>query len=168
VHGGRPVGGADRVAVSDVLHVAEGNPQATLVADLASAGDVPSNTFDCIILTQTLQLIYDLRAAIKTIYRILKPRGVVLATFPGISQTYDPNWHDNWYWSFTELSARRLFGEVFLPENIEIQAFGNVFAAISFLQGLAFEDVTKEELDYRDPGYDVTLTLRAVKSDVFS
>ena len=158
--------GDDRVATSDVLHVAEGNAQATLVADLASASHVPSNTFDCMILTQTLQLIYDVRAAIKTIYRILKPRGVLLATFPGISPTYDSNWADSWYWSFTPLSARRLFGDVFVTENVEIQAFGNVFAAISFLQGLAFEDVTKEELDYRDPGYDVTLAIRAVKSDV--
>ena len=51
--------GGDRVTKSDVLHAVEGNPKATIVADLTSAGHIPSNTFDCIICTQTLQFIYD-------------------------------------------------------------------------------------------------------------
>ena len=136
--------GGDRVAVSDVLHVVEGEPQATIIADLASADHIPSNSFDCIILTQTLQLIYDVRAAIKTIYRILKPSGVLLATFPGISQTYDNEWSDSWYWNFTRLSARRLFEEVFPSANLKIETFGNVLAAISFLHGLAVEELSSE------------------------
>ena len=74
--------GGDRVAVSDVLHVDEGNPQATIVADLSSADHIPSDTFDCIIFTQTLHFIYDVRSAIQTLHRILKPEGVLLATFP--------------------------------------------------------------------------------------
>ena len=47
--------GADRVQQADVLHVVEGNPRATIVADLTCADHVPSDIFDCIILTQTLQ-----------------------------------------------------------------------------------------------------------------
>ena len=43
-------------------------------------------------LTQTLQYIYDLRAAAATLYRILKPSGVLLATCPGISQIDDAAW----------------------------------------------------------------------------
>ena len=44
------------------------------------------DAFDCIIFTQTLHFIYDVRLAIQTLHRILKPGGVLLATFPGISQ----------------------------------------------------------------------------------
>ena len=156
--------GGDRVTKSDVLHAVEGNPKATIVADLTSAGHIPSNTFDCIICTQTLQFIYDVRAAIRTPYRILKPGGVLLATFPGISQIsrYDMDrWGD--YWRFTTLSAKRLFEEVFPPENVESRAYGNVLIAIAFLHGLAVEELRQKELDYHDPDYEVLICVRAVK-----
>ena len=155
--------GRERVTQSDILHVVEGEPQATIIADLASADHIPSNSFDCIILTQTLQLIYDVRAALRTIRRILKPSGVLLATFPGISQTYDHEWSSTWYWNFTSVSACRLFEEAFSPENVAIEAFGNVLAAMSFLHGLSVDELSTDELDYREPGYDVTLAVRAIK-----
>ena len=159
----RKIGG-DCVTNSDVLHVVEGNPLATIVADLTCADNIPSNTFDCIIFTQTLQFIYDVRAAIRTLYRILKPDGVLLATCHGISQISRSDM-DRWgeYWRFTTLSARLLFEEVFPEENIEVRAHGNVLAAISFLHGLAAEELKKQELDYHDPNYELMITVKAVK-----
>jgi SAM-dependent methyltransferase len=153
--------GAGQVEISDVLDVAEDNPNATIVADLNHADHVQSDTFDCIIFTQTLQLIYDTRAAIRTLHRILKPGGVVLATFPGISQAKG----GDWYWRFTPQSARRLFEEVFSGSNVEVETHGNVLAAISFLHGLAVEELRHQELDRVRPGYDVSITLRAVKAE---
>jgi SAM-dependent methyltransferase len=156
--------GGDRVARSDVLHVQEGNPKATIVADLTCADSIPSDTFDCIIFTQTLQFIYDVRAAIRHLHRILKPGGVLLATFPGISQIsrYDMDrWGD--YWRFTTLSARMLFEEVFPSGNVTVRAYGNVLAAVAFLHGLSAEELRREELDYHDPDYELIITLRALK-----
>src|SRR5262249_27189682 len=72
--------GADRVIRRDVLSVVDTNPRATIIGDLSNAPHIASNTFDCIILTQTLHLIYDVRAALATLHRILKPGGVLLAT----------------------------------------------------------------------------------------
>ncbi len=156
--------GGDRVTVSDVLHVVPGDPEATIIADLTSAEHIPSDSFDCIILTQTLQLIYDVRAAVATLHRILKPGGVVLATFPGISQTYDTEWGFTWCWSFTEVSASRLFGEAFGPGAVAVESFGNVLAAMCFLHGLSVSEVTPQELDYHEPGYAVSVTVRAQKA----
>ena len=87
--------GGSRVEVSDVLDILEDNPWATVVADLTHAPHVPSDTFDCILCTQTLHLIYDVRSAISTLHRILKPGGVLLVTVPGISQIDQgaPRWH---------------------------------------------------------------------------
>ncbi|HWP42819.1 MAG TPA: methyltransferase domain-containing protein [Blastocatellia bacterium] len=155
--------GGDRVSRSDVLQVTEGNPRATVVADLARADHIPSDSFDCIILTQTLHLIYDVRAALATLHRILKPGGVLLATFPGISQIDHYEWGKSWYWGFTALSAKRLFEEAFQPENLDIETHGNVLAAVAFLHGLAQEELRKEELDYNDPDYEVTIAVRARK-----
>jgi SAM-dependent methyltransferase/uncharacterized membrane-anchored protein YhcB (DUF1043 family) len=158
----RQYGGA-RVRVSDVLHVDQSNPEATIVADLTRADHIASDTFDCIILTQTLHLIYDVRSAIRTIHRTLKPGGVLLATFPGISQIARDEWGKSWYWAFTSQSARRLFGEAFPADTVQVRTYGNVLAAISFLHGLAAEELREAELDKRDPAYEVLITLRAVK-----
>lgn len=158
--------GGDRVTRRDVLHVVEGNPKATIVADLSCADCIPPDTFDSIILTQTLQVIYDVRAALWHLYRVLKPGGVLLASFPGITQIsrYDMDrWGD--YWRFTILSARRLFEEVFPSDCVTIEAYGNVLTAIAFLHGLAAEELEKEELEYHDPDYEVLIGVRAVKPE---
>jgi SAM-dependent methyltransferase len=153
--------GGERVTRSDVLHVHADNPKATIVADLADAGDVPSDAFDCIVLTQTLQLVYDVRTAIATLHRILRPGGVLLTTFPGISPIDANEWGGTWYWSFTRLSAERLFGEIF--GHVAIDVFGNAFAATAFLQGVALEELRARDLGPRDPSYPVVIAVRAVK-----
>src|SRR5262245_22980016 len=155
--------GGDRVHRSDVLHARSGRPGATIVADLQRAEGIAADTFDCIILTQTLQFVYDVRAAVGELWRILRPHGVVLATLPGITQIsrYDmERWGE--YWRFTTLSARRLFEDVFGP-SITVEAHGNVLAAIAFVHGCAVEDMRDRELDYVDPDYELIITVRAVK-----
>jgi len=152
--------GGQRVIKCDVLHVTEGNPIATIIADLAKADNIPSNTFDCIICTQTLQFIFDYQAALRHLYRILKPGGVILLTTHGTSRI-DPCWDE--YWRFTAKSTSRIFQDIFLPTNVRIKAYGNVLASISFLQGLAAEELSNEELDYFDPNYETLITVRATK-----
>jgi glycosyltransferase involved in cell wall biosynthesis/peptidoglycan/xylan/chitin deacetylase (PgdA/CDA1 family) len=155
--------GADRVTESAVLHVTEGNPRATVVGDLVSADHIPSDNFDCVILTQVLQLIYDTRAALRTLHRILKPGGVLLATFPGITRISHVEWEGSWYWSFTTASARRLFEETFPGADTRITAHGNVLVATAFLQGLAAGELTPAELAHHDPDYELLIAVRAVK-----
>jgi len=157
--------GGGKVTRSDVLHIRPDEPGATLCGDLGDpACPVASDAFDCVILTQTLLVIPDFRQAIHTVHRILKPGGVLLATFPGISQIsrYDmARWGD--YWRFTDLSARLVFGEVFGEDAVEVSTHGNVLVAISFLHGLAAGELTAEELNHNDPDYQVVITVRAVK-----
>lgn len=157
--------GGDRVTKSDVLHPVEGNPDATIVADLTKADHLPSNTFDTIIFTQTLQFIYDIHTVVSTLHRILKPGGVLLATASGMAQLCLEDF-DQWgeYWRFTSLSARLLFEETFGTGNVTVRSYGNVLAAISFLEGLAVEDLKKKELDAVDRGYEVLIAVRAVKA----
>lgn len=157
--------GGTRVTQSDVLHITPNHPRATIVADLtASDAALPPDAFDCIIVTQTLQFIYDFRAATRTLHRILKPGGVVLATFPGISQIsrYDmEHWGD--YWRFTSLSASRVFGEVFRPDAVDVHAYGNVLTAVAFMHGIVSEELELHELDHADRDFELIVTVRAVK-----
>ena len=156
--------GQARVTKSDVLHPVEGNPDATIVADLTKADHLPSDCYAAIIFTKTLQVIYDIRTVIATLYRILKPGGVLLATASGMAQLSLEDF-DKWgeYWRLTSLSARLLFEEAFSMGNVTVHPYGNVLAAISFLEGLSCEDLKRSELDARDRRYEILIAVRAVK-----
>lgn len=155
--------GGGRVEQRDVLHVSADNAKATFVADLTAAPQVPSDTFDCVIITQTLHLIYDMPAAVRTMHRILKPGGVCLVTVPGISQVDAGAWRDTWFWSVTDAAARRMFAEGFPGGDVQVGAHGNVLAACAFLHGLASSELTRRELDHADPAFPMLVTVRAVK-----
>ncbi|MDQ6680645.1 MAG: class I SAM-dependent methyltransferase [Pseudomonadota bacterium] len=156
--------GGNRVTHIDIIHANASNPKATVVADLADAVEIADDSFDCFVCTQTLTYIYPVQSAVATIYRILRPGGVLLATVPGISQM-SPYDRDRWgeYWRFTTQSLRRLLSDSFPRENVRVEAYGNVLASTAFLQGLAVEDLRHDELDHHDQRYEMLIAGRAVK-----
>jgi SAM-dependent methyltransferase len=158
--------GATRVTACEVLDVGADNPRATVVADLGQPAVLPADRFDCIICTQTLQMIYDVRQALTHLHRMLKPGGVLLLTAHGISRITRHEGIDPWgeYWHFTTQSLRRLLGETMPGAVVEVAARGNVLAAIALLHGLAADELTADELRYRDPDYEVIVTARVVKA----
>jgi SAM-dependent methyltransferase len=155
--------GGDRVAQVDILHAYAGNPKATFIGDLSDAPQIPADTFDCVILTQTLHFVYDARAAIRTLHRILKPGGVVLITVPGISQIGGDEWREQWWWSFTSYSMTRMMRESFPSGQVSVHTYGNVLAAVALLHGAATHELIPAELDARDAEYQVIVAVRAVK-----
>ncbi|HLY41906.1 MAG TPA: methyltransferase domain-containing protein [Terracidiphilus sp.] len=156
--------GGKRVTQSDVLDVRADHVPATIVGDLTSGDGIPSNAFDCVILTQALMFIYDVRSAIRCVHRILKPGGRVLVSVSGISQIVpDEMKYCGDFWRFTSLSLRRLFEDVFPRECVQVESRGNVLAAVAFLHGLAVEELRRDELDYHDADYELSVLLRAVK-----
>jgi len=108
--------------------------------------------------------IFDFQGAIEGAYQMLKPGGIMLATVGGISQIsrYDA---DRWghYWSFYQQGIGKAFENVFGVENVEVKAFGNSLSAISFIKGIAAEELKKAELDFYDQDYPVTITILAQK-----
>ena len=158
--------GGNQVLSAEVLHAVEGNPQATLVGDLSTGRGLACETFDCIVLTQALHVIYDVQGALKNVHSLLRPGGAVLATAPGISQIsrYDMDrWGD--YWRFTTASAARIFCDVFGKENVTVRSHGNVMAAVAFLHGLAAQELTQEELIFHDPDYELLITVVATRCE---
>ena len=155
--------GGDEIDRIDVLHYDDPSPPATLTGDLTNAPHLPSGSYDCIIITQTLMLIYDLPAAVATLHRILKPGGTVLATLPGLSQIADPAWLHTWHWGFTQGSAQKLFEDAFTGGEVAVTVYGNVLSTIAFLQGLAQKELTLKELDHTDPEYQMLIAVAARK-----
>jgi SAM-dependent methyltransferase len=157
----RRFGGA-RVTASDVWQAHEG-AGGTMVGDLAQADHVAAAQFDCIICTQTLQYVFDLPAAVRTLCRLLRPGGTLLLTVPGISQIDDPQWKEAWCWGFTATSARKLFADAFGAERVEVATHGNVLSAVAFLHGLAVSELRRDELEAADPAYPLLVTVRATR-----
>jgi glycosyltransferase involved in cell wall biosynthesis/SAM-dependent methyltransferase len=149
----------------DVLHVAKDYPGATIVGDLSVPGVLPQGAFECLVVTQTLHLIYDMRAAIGEMHRALKPGGVLLLTCPGISQVDQGDWGPTWFWSITRPAAERMFADVFGAANVAVEARGNVYAAVCFLEGLALEELDAAKLEVPDASYPVVVTVRARKPE---
>ena len=172
-----PVRGS--VTSVDVLDVSASNPEATVVADLGTpSADVPVDTFDCIICTQTLQFVYDLPTAVRNLYRMLKPGGSLLLTMPGISQISAPEvivspeltasdygeagLHD--YWRVTPASGEALCAEVFGADAVIVESYGNVLTAVALLHGLTIEDLRPGELAHNDPSYPLIVGVCATKA----
>jgi SAM-dependent methyltransferase len=155
--------GGERTTRRDVLHIRGGNPAATIVGDLVEAPQIADAIFDCIVVTQTLHLIYDVESAIATLHRILRPGGVVLATSPGISQLSRDEWSRTWSWGFDSRLAHLLFASRFGERNVSVEAHGNSLAATAFLHGLATAELTPAQLDADEPRCELLLTVRAVR-----
>lgn len=150
----------------DVLHLAAGNPEATIVGDLSVPGTLPEQAFDCLVITQTLQFIYDMHAAVAEMHRALKPGGVLLLTCPGISQVdHGRSWGASSCWSINRPAAERMFAEVFGAANVVVGVRGNVYAAVCLLEGLALEEVDAAKLEVPDVSYPVIVTVRARKPE---
>ena len=157
--------GGDHVARRDVLHSVAGNPRATIVGDLTSDDPLPTDAFDCIVCTQTLQFIYEPRLALRRLRAMLKPGGVLLLTAHGTSRSGRREGVDDWgeYWRFTAQSLERIFAETFPDDDVRLEVYGNVLAAVATLHGLAATELSAAELDYRDPNYEVLLAVRACR-----
>jgi SAM-dependent methyltransferase len=150
------------VVQRDVLDIDPTNRNATIVADLAAADGIPADAFDCFILTQTLQLIFDTRSAIFHAHRILRPGGVLLCSVPCVARV-TPGCIDSDHWRFTRASCSRLFGDVFPRDRVTVGTHGNVLTAIAFLTGMATEELRQRELDHDDENFPLLVTVRAEK-----
>jgi SAM-dependent methyltransferase len=153
----RRFGGA-RVTKVDVLHVDPAAPGVTFVGGLEDDALLPDAAFDCIILTQTLQFIFDFQAALRNIRRSLAPGGVLLMTVPFISQMDDDQWA--WHYSFTHHAVRRMCDDCFPGCTTELRSHGNVLTAVAFLHGLGVGELTRAELDEHHAEHSLVHTAR--------
>lgn len=159
----RQIGG-NRVTCADVLNRHPGHPETTFVGDLSDKSLLPPDAFDCIVLTQTLHLIFDMPAAVAALWRALRPSGTLLVTVPWISPIDRGEWGDEWCWSISSRALERLLCGPFVAGDVSVRAYGNVLAATAFLYGLAEHELSPSELDVHDPHCAVIIAGRAVKA----
>jgi SAM-dependent methyltransferase len=152
------------VTEAAVLDISADNPLATLVADLSRPEMFPEGRFDCFVLTQTMQFIYEVQAVVQSAHRLLAPGGVLLVTVPSISRIAPRYGPTTEFWRFSAASCTRLFGDVFGEGNVEVRTHGNVLAATAFLYGAALEEIPPEKLDVDDPFFPLIVSVRATRA----
>ncbi len=155
--------GGEKVSRSDVLDIETTNKNATIIDDLRKLSKVADGQYDCVVLTQVLQFIDDVDAAISECHRVLKSGGVLLATLPSMSRTDRMSGIDGDYWRFTTASAKYLFDKKFSSEKVTIESKGNVRSGIYFYAGMSLEESSSDVLQQNDPQFPLIITVRAVK-----
>lgn len=155
--------GGEGLSSVDILHVDPASPDATIIGDMSDPALLPEARFDCLVVTQTLHLIYDMKAALENLHRSLKPGGTLLLTTPGITAIARDRWKETWYWSITPAGAQRMFSDVFKNGSVAVDFYGNVFAAVAFLEGVATEETRADKLEVKDESYPVIVAIRATR-----
>jgi SAM-dependent methyltransferase len=156
--------GGSRVTRGDILDINTENPLATILSDLRGLPGVPDDTYDCFIVTQVLQYVDDLDAAVRSARRVLKPGGCLLVTAPTLGKLDgQADRVAGHYWRLTPDSARLVFERHFPAEDLEIQGWGNVLVGTGMLHGLCAEEIPRRKLETYDPFFTCGVTIRAVK-----
>jgi hypothetical protein len=154
--------GKNNITKSDILDVNQENKKATIIADLTNAGHIPSNTYDCIILTHVISMIYDYSSAMRTVHRILKPSGVLLLT-SGVGFKIHQNPNCDIHWNISDICFKKILGEFFPKDRITTQRYGNILTMSCFLFGVGRTEISEKEYDFNDVDYPVIFGVRAVK-----
>ena len=115
-----------------------------------------------IVLTQVLQYVTDVPAAIATLATALSAGGVLLLTVPGISRIGRSDL-DVDRWRFTPTGVAELLAARFAPADVQVMGHGNVLTAISFVAGVAAEELRRTELEAHDPSFPIVISARAIR-----
>ena len=152
--------GKEFVTQADAVDINPGNPRATIIGDLLDPHTLPANTYDCIILTQTLTVIYDGRTVMRNCYAALKPGATMLVTAACMCR-YSPHPED--FWRLTDRSLTRLIADNTDCNDFEIEAHGNLVTSTAFLMGIASGELTQAELEHKDFRFPIVVCARLQK-----
>lgn len=151
--------GGSQVTQSDVLDIIP-RKTTTIHGDLRNVPAIESHTYDCVIITQTYNVIDEYEAAIRESHRILKPGGALLVTLPTMSPCWNLKIN---LWRFTATSLSYVFSKYFEKGKLRVESLGNKEAALGFWQGYAQEDLPSGTLDRTDDSFPLIIGVRAIK-----
>jgi hypothetical protein len=150
------------VTTIDVVDIDPRNDDATIIADLADPGSLPTFAFDCAIVPQTLVYVRDPFAAAANLWQSIAPGGALLVTTPAIARV-DPDAVEDDRWHLTRAGLETVIRRACPDGEYSVQAHGNPIVATAFLQGVAAEELRADELDAHHPLFPIVVTARVRK-----
>jgi SAM-dependent methyltransferase len=152
------------VSSIDVVDIDPRNDDATIVADLADAGSLPTGAFDCAIVPQTLVYVRDPVTALENLWQSLAPDGSLLLTTPAIAHL-DPDTPELDRWHVTPAGLEELIARACPGGTAIVRGFGNPVVAIAFLHGIAAEELRSSELEADHARFPIVVTASVRKED---
>ena len=141
-----------------ILHVNGWN--GAIKGNLATGEGIEEGMVDCLICTQTIQMIFDIESAMSNIYKLLKPNGTALITIHGISQVSIGD-YNNWgeYWRITSKTMQEMASHVgFKNEGIKVESYGNIKTVMCHIYGMCQEQLLEEDFMYNDNQFPLVVT----------
>ena len=117
---------------------------------------IPSNSYDCFLLPNTLCVLKDIEGALRNALRVLKPGGVILASTGVFVQLTG---HEDDYWRLSAAGWRELANRAWPGCEVRIEQHGNCMTAVGAMLGLSLEEFAPAELDAHHHKYPVLVTL---------
>lgn len=162
--------GGSAITRADALDLAAHSPEVRIVADLSRADHVAGDQYDCFVNQFTTAVVYDIEAMLYHSIRLLKPGGVLLVNFwcldyylyrGLIMESGQPLYM---YWWFTPIQVENLLHKMGLnSDDYHLDVYGNLLSRMAFLMNLDAEELTRQELDFQDPGQPLLICARIVK-----
>lgn len=157
----RKFGNGD-VTKLEILDIDVSNARATLIADLGEPESLPARSYDCFILTQTLNLVRNVDVALRNAWHSLDDGGALLVSVASLARlTTSDSLSD--YWRFTPHGLEELIHKNLGSVDVTVQGYGNVLVSIASLLGLSAEDLTQDELFTNDAHYPLISCARVMK-----
>lgn len=140
----------------EVINVGPGK-HVTYVCDIHNLENVPLEAFDAIICTQVFEhLAYPEKAAV-SLYRLLKPGGVVLLTAPFLNPVH---YVPTDFRRFTPECLEMILKDAGLRVD-EVDFGGNCLIGTGSFLGMVTEDFTRAEMDRKDRIFPYNILIRA-------
>jgi SAM-dependent methyltransferase len=139
-----------------VVDIDADNRSATIIGDLCDPATLAPESFDCVILTQTLHLIPDRDAALASAWQSVRPGGALILTAPSIVRV-DTETPETDCVRFTPVGLRAWLEQGCPSAEIHVEGAGNLVTAVAALLGLAEEDVPEANIVKADPNYPVVV-----------
>ncbi|MFZ0547779.1 MAG: class I SAM-dependent methyltransferase [Candidatus Promineifilaceae bacterium] len=162
--------GGENLTQADAVDLTESGPDVRVVADLSRADHVAGDQYDCFVNQFTTSVIYDVEAMLYHSIRLLKPGGVLLLNFWCMDfylyrgLVMESGLPLYMYWWFTPIQVVNLIGRMGIAEDdYKVEVFGNLFTRMAFLMNLDARELTRKELDFKDPGQPLLICVRIVK-----
>jgi hypothetical protein len=159
--------GSPDVTHAEALDLSAHHPDVTVVADLSRADHVDGEQYDCFIIPFVMTVVYDVDAAIYHAIRLLRAGGVLLVNFGCVDYylhggldmgTGEPLHMYHW---FTPIQVHNIFRRLRLGDgDYELEIYGNLLTRTAFQTNMAAEELTRCELEARDPGHPLLICAR--------